>query len=132
MASLCPDNGIPVMGPEDLLACAVSNDPDKLTYKEAMSAPGKAQFVDSMVKELEGQLQLWAMVPMLRSKVPPTASILSTVWAFRRKHKQTTGEVCEWKGRLNIGGNGMREGIDCDLTYSPTASWPPWMACQTS
>ena len=61
---------------------------------------------------------------MPRLKVLPTATILPAVWAFRRKRKQTTGEIYKWKGRLNIGGHCMKEGIDYDLTYSPTASWP--------
>ena len=39
MASLCPDNVIPVMDPEELMTFAVSNDPDTLTYGEAMAAP---------------------------------------------------------------------------------------------
>ena len=124
MSSLCPDNVIPDMAPEDLMAYAVSNDPDTLTYREAMSAPDKDKFRESMVTELKGQLELQMLHPVPRSSVPPTASILPAVWAFRRKRKQTTGEVYKWKGRLNIGGHRMREGIDYDLTYSPTASWP--------
>ena len=77
-----------------------------------------------MVKEVQGQLDLKMLHPVPRSKVPPTASVLPAVWAFRRKRKQTTGEVHKWKGRLDIGGHRMREGMDYDLTYSPTASWP--------
>ena len=124
MSSLCPDNVVPDMGPQDLMAYAVSNDPDTLTYKEAMDAPDKDQFVQSMIKELESQMTMGVLKLIPKSKVPPTASILPAVWAFRRKRKQTTGEVYKWKGRLNIGGHRMREGIDYDLTYSPTASWP--------
>ncbi len=124
MESLCPNNVIPDLGPQDLMAYAVSNDPDTLTYREAMNAPDKDKFIESMVKELKGQLDMGVLKPVLRSTVPRTASILPAVWAFRRKRKQTTGEIYKWKGRLNIGGHRMREGIDYDLTYSPTASWP--------
>ena len=124
MASLCPDNVIPVMGPEELMAYAVSNDPDTLTHREAMSAPDNDKFVESMVKELQGQLDLKMLHPVLRSKVLPNTSILLAAWAFHCKCKQTTGEVYKWKGRLNIGGHRMRKGIDYDLTYSHTASWP--------
>ena len=124
MSSLCPDNVIPDMSPQDLIAYAVSNDPDTLTYREAMAAPDKDKFLESMTKELESQMTMGVLKLTPRSKVPPTASILPAVWAFRRKRRQTTGEVYKWKGRLNIGGHRMREGIDYDLTYSPTASWP--------
>ena len=124
MSSLCPDNVIPDMSPQDLMAYAVSNDPDTLTYREAMAAPDKDKFRESMVKELESQMTMGVLKLTPRSKVPPTATILPAVWAFRRKRRQTTGEIYKWKGRLNIGGHRMREGIDYDLTYSPTASWP--------
>ena len=124
MASLCPDNVIPAMGPQDLMAYAISNDPDTLTYREAMSAPDKDKFLESMAKELQGQLDMGVLHPILRSSVPQTATVLPAVWAFKRKRRQTTGKVYKWKGRLNIGGHRMREGIDYDLTYSPTASWP--------
>ena len=124
MSSLCPDNVIPDMGPQDLMAYAISNDPDTLTYREAMNSPDKDKFVESMVKELESQMTMGVLKLVPKSRVPPTASILPAVWAFKRKRKQTTGEIYKWKGRLNIGGHRMREGIDYDITYSPTASWP--------
>jgi hypothetical protein len=112
------------MDVEEILAYAVSNDPDTLTFREAMTAPDKDQFLQSMVDELQSQLNRGVFHPLHRSKVPPTATILPAVWAFRRKCKQTTGQVYKWKGRLNIGGHRMKEGIDYDLTYSPTVSWP--------
>ena len=124
MSSLCPDTSIPSIDNLDLLAYAVSNDPDTLTYHEAMKAQDRDKFIESMATELEGQLAMGVLEPMRRSKVPPTASVLPAVWAFRRKRKQTTGEVYKWKGRLNIGGHRQRPGHDFDLTYSPTASWP--------
>ena len=77
-----------------------------------------------MVKELQGQLDLKMLHHVPRSKVPRTATVLPAVWAFCPKCRQTMGEVHKWKGRLNIGGHCMREGVDCDLTYSPTVSWP--------
>ena len=98
MESLCPDNVIPCMGPEDLMAYAVSNDPDTLTYREAMAAPDKDKFLESMVKELKGQIDLGVLQLMPRSKVPRTATVLPAVWAFQRKRKQTTGEIYKWKG----------------------------------
>ena len=64
MASLCPDNVVPSMSPEDLMAFAVSNDPDTLTYREAMAAPDKEQFIQSMVKEVQGQLDLKMLHPV--------------------------------------------------------------------
>jgi hypothetical protein len=106
------------------MACAVSNNPDTLSFREAMAAPDKEKFKESMVTELQSQLNLGVIQPMLRSKIPPTSNVLPAVWAFRRKRKQGTGEIYKWKGRLNIGGHRMKEGIDYDLTYSPTVSWP--------
>ena len=75
MSSLCPNHVIPDMGPEDLMAYAISNDPDTLTYKEAMSAPDKDKFVESMAKELQGQLDMGVLHPVLCSSVPKTATV---------------------------------------------------------
>ena len=99
MASLCPDNVIPVMSPEELMAFAISNDPDTLTYREAMAAPDEEQFAESMVKEVQDLLDLKMLHPVPRSKVPPTATVLPAVWVFHQKCRQTTGEVHRWKGR---------------------------------
>ena len=119
-------NVIPAMSPEELMAFAISNDPDTLTYRhrEAMAAPDKEQFIQSMVKEVQGQLDLKMLHHVPRSKAPPTASVLPAVWTFCPKRRQTTGKILKFKGRLNIGGHRMREDINHDLTYSPTASWP--------
>ncbi len=124
MQSLCPDLNILEMGPQDILAYGATNDPDTLYYHEAMAAPDRQQFLESMAKELEGQLSHGIVEPKPRSSVPPTVKVLPAVWAMRRKRKQTTGEIYKWKSRLNIGGHKQVEGIDYDLTYSPTASWP--------
>ena len=80
MASLCPDNPIPTMGPEDLMACTVSNDPDTLTHKEAMNAPDENKFIESMSKELQGQLKLGLHQLTRRSRLPPMARVLPAVW----------------------------------------------------
>ena len=105
------------------MAFAISNDPDTLTYRhrEAMAAPDKEQFIQSMVKEVQGQLDLKMLHHVPRSKAPPTAPVLPAVWTFCCKRRQTMGKILKIKGRLNIGGHRMREDINHDLTYSPTA-----------
>ena len=124
MSSLCPDACIPQMSPEELMAYGATNDPDTLYYHEAMAAPDRDKFLESMAVELNGQLQHGIVEPTLRTNVPPTVTVLPSVWAMRRKRRQTTGEVYKWKSRLNIGGHKQVAGIDYDLTYSPTVSWP--------
>ena len=124
MESLCPDYNVPVMSPEEILAYGATNDPDTLYYHEAMAAPDREQFRQAMAKELQGQLDMGVYEPMLRSNVPPTATVLPAVWAFKRKRRAVTGEILKYKARLNIGGHKMVEGRDFDLTYAPTASWP--------
>ena len=99
MASLCPDNAIPAMGPKELMAFADPNDQNTLTHREAMAAPDKDKFVESMVTELQGQLDLKMLHLAPRSKVPPTATVLPAAWTFHHTCKQTTGEVHKRKGK---------------------------------
>jgi hypothetical protein len=128
MSTLCPDtypgsHCNPMQLP-DLYAMAVSNDPDTLTFQEAMRAPDKAEFIKSMASEIQSQLKMDAYEVVPRSSKPPGDTLLPAVWAMRRKRKVTTGEVYKHKARLNLGGHRMTKGKDYDETYAPVAAWP--------
>jgi Reverse transcriptase (RNA-dependent DNA polymerase) len=105
-------------------AMAVSNDPDTLTYQEAMRAPDKESFLKSMSEEIASQMEMGAYELVPRSSKPPGTTLLPAVWAMRRKRKSTTGEVHRHKARLNLGGHRMVKGRDYDQTYAPVAAWP--------
>jgi Reverse transcriptase (RNA-dependent DNA polymerase) len=128
MATLCPDayqgsDWHPVQLP-DLYAMAASNDPDTLTYQEAMQATDKGDFQKSMSDEINSQMKMGAYEVVLRSSKPPGDTLLPAVWAFRRKRKVATGVIYKHKARLNLGGHRMTKGKDYDETYAPVAAWP--------
>ena len=109
---------------ESPVALGASNDPDTLYYHEAMAASDRNEFIAAMVKEFQGQMDLGVFEIVPRSQVPEGAAVLPSVWAMRRKRKQTTGEVYKHKARLNIGGHKMIYGRDYEATFAPVAAWP--------
>ena len=87
MSTLCPDayhgSDCHPMQLPDLFAMAISNDPDTLTYQEAMQAPDKGDFQKSMSAEIDSQMKLGAYDVVSRSSKPPSDTLLPAVWAFR-------------------------------------------------
>ncbi len=65
---------------------------------QAIEQPDLKQFVDAIVKEVNGHVenQNWKLVK--RSKVPVGESIQQSVWAMRWKRNLTTGEIVKHKG----------------------------------
>jgi hypothetical protein len=108
---------------DDTIAYAARKDPDVMYLHEAMRQPDKAQFVQAMQKEMEGQLANGNFALVHIDDVPQGASILPAVWAMRRKRRIDTGEIYKWKARLNIDGSKQIKGINYWDTYAPVASW---------
>jgi hypothetical protein len=88
-----------------LMAYAASSDPDTLYYHEAMKAQDAPEFLKAMQEEVNGQVDSKVYELILRSELPEGATVLPSVWAMRRKRKLKTGEVYQYKSRLNIGGH---------------------------
>ena len=98
-------------------------DPDTMYLHQAMREPDKANFVDSMLQEVESQMANGNFSILRRSLVPKGATILPTVWQMRRKCDIKTRKVKKWKARLNIDGSKMQKHVHYDQTYAPVASW---------
>jgi Reverse transcriptase (RNA-dependent DNA polymerase) len=58
-----------------------------------------------------------------REDVPEGHTILSAIWAMRRKCDIAIREVNKWKARLNIHGDKQVNGLNYWNTYAPVASW---------
>jgi hypothetical protein len=60
---------------------------------QALRQPGSHQFVDSVIKEINGHVDQkhWEVTP--RADVPEDTDVLPSVWAVRRKRNLTTNEV---------------------------------------
>ena len=102
-----------------------SSDPDTLNLEQALRAPDREEFINSMLKEVRDQesRKYWAVVPL--SLVPEGARVLPAVWEMSRKRDIQIQRIYKWKSRLNVGVHCQRLGIDYDPnTYSLIVGWP--------
>ena len=70
-------------------------------FAQAIQHPDK-QFVEAIVKEVNGHVdnQNWSLIK--RSKVPVGKPIQQSVWAMLRKRNLNTGEIVKHKALLNL------------------------------
>jgi len=96
----------------------MSNDPDILTLREAMSADDADEFQKGMVQEFNDHCDHTHWVFVLRSSLLQGTKVLPSVWAMWCKQRIATGVVYKWKARLNIHGRKQVKGIHYwDRTY---------------
>jgi hypothetical protein len=100
---------------------ATKQDPDLLTYEQAMSCePDKRdRWIQAAITEIEQleSMDCWDEVPVTEA----TSKILPGAWAFRRK-RTPDGEIKKWKGRFCVRGD-LQEGdfeIFAPLVARPT------------
>ena len=96
---------------------------DVMHLHQALRQPNACQFVDSVVKEINGYVDRkhWVVTP--RSEVPKDTDVLPSVWAVRRKHNLTTGKITKHKARLNLHGGKQEFGMTYYDTYAPVVTW---------
>ena len=99
-----------------------STDPDVLYYYQVMATDDSDQFIEAMLREIDGyyELRVWELIP--REQVTEGYHILDSVWAMKRKRDIKTREVFKWKSRLNIHGGQQELGEDYFETYSPVVT----------
>ena len=104
-------------------AMAASNNPDILYLREAQRAHDWKQFEQAMEKEVRSHEDMdhWELIK--RDQLPPGASVLPAVWAFRRKRRIATQEIYKWKARLNLHGGKQIKDVNYWETYSPVVGW---------
>lgn len=92
---------------------------DVMHFRQAMKQPDSHQFVDAVVKELNGCVDN----QNFSSKVPDgKPSIQQSVWAMQRKHNLTTGKITKHKAQLNLHGGMQEYGVNYYDTYSPVVT----------
>ena len=99
-----------------------SNDPDTLTFAEAMQAEDRSDFIKAMYKEIGDHVSRkhWKVVPI--KSIPREKRAIPMVWAMKRK-KNPLGEIIKWKARLCAGGHRSIENVDYWDTYAAVVSW---------
>ena len=88
--------------PHSFAAAKAKNDPDTLTWDQAMAHPWKDKFLESAVVEIRELEEhgTWKEIP----KSQATDQIIPTTWVFRIKRKPD-GTVKKVKGRLAVRGD---------------------------
>lgn len=112
-----------VEGAKMLCAFAASSSPDILYVDEALRAEDKEQFLQAMVKEIQGHEKRghWKMVRS--TDLAPDTRVFPAVWAMRRKRRIDTGEIYKHKARINLHGGRQIYGQDFDETFAPVVMW---------
>ena len=70
---------------------------DVMHFGQAMKQPDRHQFVEAVVKEVNGHVDNQNFKLIRRSEVPEGEPIQQSVWAMRRKRNLTTGEITKHK-----------------------------------
>ena len=88
--------------PHSYASSKSKNDPDTLTWEQAMVHPLKEQLIEAAMKEIQELEEhgTWTEIP----KSKATDQIIPTTWVFRLK-KRPDGSLKRVKGRLAIRGN---------------------------
>ncbi len=96
---------------------------DIMYFQQAMNQPDKQQFVEAVIKEVNGHVtnKHWALVK--RDDVPEDVQIVPSVWSMRCKHDLTTNEIKLHKARLNLHGGKQVYGMNYYETYAPVVTW---------
>ncbi len=96
---------------------------DVMYLHRALRQPDACQFVDSVVKEINGRVDRkhWVVTP--RSEVPEDTDVLPSVWAVRRKRNLTTGKITKHKARLNLHQGKQEFGMTYYDRYAPVVTW---------
>ena len=81
------------------------------TYSEVMRSPHKAEWLQSMQKELDSHTKAgtWVLVPA--ATVPHGRKIVGSTWVWALK-RNSLGEITRWKSRLVAQGFSQIEGLD--------------------
>jgi hypothetical protein len=96
---------------------------DIMHLHQALRQPDSRQFVDSVIKEINGHIDRkhWEVTP--QGDAPKDTDVLPSVWAVRRKRNPTTGEITKHKAHLNLHGGKQEFGMTYNGTYAPIVTW---------
>ena len=95
---------------------------DVYTLSQVLKQGDLKEFVNAMVKEIKDHEDgnHWELI--VRSKLPPGAKTVLSIWAFKRK-RLPDGTITKYKARLNAHGGMQRWGMDYWETYDPVVNW---------
>jgi hypothetical protein len=96
---------------------------DVMYLHQALRQPDAREFVEAVIKEVNGHVDNdhWKLIP--RNGVPEGTEVIPSVWAMQCKQDLTTGRVTKHKARLNLHGGKQEFGTNYYETYVPVVTW---------
>jgi hypothetical protein len=96
---------------------------DIMYLHQALRQQDSIQFVEAVIKELNGHIDNdhWKLIP--RTEVPEGTEVVPSVWVMQRKQDLTMVRVTKHKARLNLHGGKQEFGTNYYKTYVPVVTW---------
>jgi hypothetical protein len=96
---------------------------DIMYLQQAQKQPNEKEFVQVVIKEVNGHVDSNNWTVRKGSKVPEDIQIVSSVWSLQCKLDLTTNKVKSHKARLNLHGGKKVYGMNYFETYAPVVTW---------
>jgi hypothetical protein len=96
---------------------------DILYLQQALRHPDVKEFMQAVIKEVNGQVDCNNWTLKKRSKVPEDVQIVPSVWLMQCKHDLTTNKIKSHKARSNLHGGKQIYGMNYYETYAPVVTW---------
>ncbi len=96
---------------------------DIMYLQQELRQPDAKEFVQAVVKEVNGHVDSNNWTLKKRDEVPDDAQIIPSVWSMWRKRDLTTNQVKSHKARLNLHGGKQVYGMNYFETYAPVVTW---------
>jgi hypothetical protein len=96
---------------------------DIMYLQQALRQPDAKEFVQAVIKEVNGQVDSNNRMLQKQSYVPEDVQIVPSVWSLQHKRDVTMNKVKSHKARLNLHGRKQVYGMNYFETYSPVVTW---------
>ncbi len=96
---------------------------DILYLQQVLRQPDAKEFVQAVIKEVNGHVDCNNWTLKKRSKVPEDVQIIPSVWSMQCKCDLTMNEIKSHKARLNLHGGKQINGMNYHETYAPVVTW---------
>ncbi len=96
---------------------------DIIYYHQALKQPDASQFVDTIIKEINGHVdnKHWRLAK--QDTILEDVQIVPSVWSLQHKRDLTTNKITKHKARLNLHGGKQVYGMNYYKTYAPVVTW---------
>ena len=85
---------------------------DIMYLQQALGQPDAREFIQAVIKEVNGHVDSNYWTLQKQSKAPDDAQIVPSVWALQCKRNLTTNKVKSHKARLNLHGRKQVYGLN--------------------